>query len=147
MTVGVVAIATLGTLVDALLLGRALYQSWDALPQALLENWLARTCILVHFMYSAVSMYFSAPILQLHIGFVSRNELAKDWRMDRFYVARDPQTKRLTSVQDLDAQAYNDLFDEFQYDSSRNPWDKGCAANCWAFWCTPRWAPDQLGEF
>lgn len=99
-----------------------------------------------HLAYSATFLYFAAPTLRLHAGLVSRNELAREWKRDDFYVLRKSPVGEPIWVNDLDVDDYNEFFDQFEYDPSRNPFDRGCRANCLAFWCTAR-GRGQRGEF
>lgn len=103
--------------------------------------------IVLHLGYSMVFAYLVVPILRLHLGFISRNELANEWKRDLYYIVHDSRTGKPVWVKELDAEDFNDLFDAFQYDSSRNPWDQGCPTNCWNFWFTPRWQQENFGEF
>ncbi|OLP98383.1 hypothetical protein AK812_SmicGene19172 [Symbiodinium microadriaticum] len=70
------------------------------------------------------------PIFRIHIGLVCRNELAEEWKHHVNYVARSSCIEW-----------YNELYDNnaFEYDRTRNQWDKGASTNCWNFWCWPRW--------
>ena len=137
MCTGLAAVAVLGVAVDAALL------LW-CLPQFRLPIF-----VLLHLGYSAIFGKYIMPIFMIHVGFVSRSELAKDYKNDEFWVLFDKETGESTPAQDLDADVYNEAFDNdaLTYDSKRNPWDKGWASNCMTFWCIPRWTPDQLGEF
>jgi len=110
--------------------------------------WWQKACLLLHCAYSLAFAYYVVPIFRKHVGFVSRNELAQDWKSDSFYIIHDAVTGEPIAVNTLeDEDEYNAHFDSFQYDRTRNPWDKGCPKNCGLFWCTPRWADGQLGEF
>jgi len=110
------------------------------------ETWATLAVLMLHFAYSFVFGWFAVPILYLHVGFVSRNELTHEWKRDEFYVVHDVAGAPV-SVQHLDADEYNEHFDSFEYDRTMNPWDRGCPRNCFVFWCTPRCSPGQLGEF
>jgi len=101
----------------------------------------------LHLAYSAGLTSLAGPIFRLHVGFVSRNELANEWKRNDFYVVTSLRTGKRVPVNELSDDEFNERFDAFEYDESRNPWDKGTVANCWAFWCTPRRTPGQLGEF
>uniref|UniRef100_A0A7S4PTQ9 Palmitoyltransferase n=1 Tax=Alexandrium monilatum TaxID=311494 RepID=A0A7S4PTQ9_9DINO len=152
MTAGLVASALLGAAADAalglaLLLGGAPPRGaggGGALPAL---GWLGRALLAAHLAYSAGLFHCAVPILRLHAGLVSRNELVHEWKRDDFYVIRTSPVGEPIWVNDLDVDDYNEYFDHFEYDASRNPFDKGCAANCWLFWCTARSGPGQLGEF
>jgi len=111
-------------------------------------DWWQKACLLLHCAYSLAFAYYVVPIFRQHIGFVSRNELAQEWKSDTHYIIHDAETGEPIAVNTLeDEDEYNAHFDTFQYDRTRNPWDKGCWKNCGVFWCTPRWANGQLGEF
>lgn len=138
MTGGFFVIGSLGSAVDALLLLAALFG--DEWPSNI-------TLVVVHLAYSVTFTSFVYPIFFLHIGFVSRNELAKEWSKNDHYVVEDPDTGRTTSVNDLDDEVFNDLFDEFRYDATKNKFDRGWYENCLTFWFTARWHPGELGEF
>jgi len=101
----------------------------------------------LHLVYSIGLIVLTAPILRIHIGLISRNELAAEWKKNEFYVIEGHKTGQTTSVNDLSDDEFNELFDQFCYDSRKNPFDHGLTKNCWNFWCSPRWRADQLGEF
>lgn len=105
--------------------------------------------VVLHLLYSAIFAKMVMPIFTIHVGFVSRSELAKDYKNDEFWVLVNQETGMSTSVKDLDVEDYNEAFDAdlFTYDSSRNPWDQGWHRNCFNFWCKTRWSPEQLGDF
>lgn len=85
-------------------------------------------------------------IFRLHVGFVGRNELAREWKNDDNYVLRyDDGTA--VPVGELSEEDYHAHEDDFEYDSARNPWDRGLEANCLSFWTLSRFAPEQRGEF
>jgi len=107
--------------------------------------------VLCHLVYSVVLLALVGPILKIHLGLVSRNELAAEWKRNEFYVA-DTGGKHggygeRVPVNELSDDEFNALFDSFVYDKRRNRWDKGMVENCTTFWCTPRDAPGELGEF
>lgn len=138
MVVGFASISVLGSIVDAILVAKFVVT----------EGWLTSITLILHFIYMSGFAYYVVPILRIHVGLVSRNELAKEWKDDIFYIIRDSETGEQIAVNDLDVETYNEYFDKgFEYDPTRNPFDKGWKQNCLAFWCTPRWAPGQHGEF
>lgn len=106
----------------------------------------SRFLLVLHLAYSAGVGKYAAQIFRLHVGFVSRNELAREWKSDDHYVLRYDDGSAVP-VNELSTDDYNEYEDDFEYDSSRNPWDRGWQSNCLSFWWAPRWAPDQLGEF
>mmetsp|Transcript_66736 Transcript_66736/g.157146 ORF Transcript_66736/g.157146 Transcript_66736/m.157146 type:complete len:360 (+) Transcript_66736:36-1115(+) len=137
MCTGLATVAMLGVAVDAALL------LW-CLPQFRFPIF-----VILHLAYSAIFAKYIMPIFTIHVGFVSRSELAKDYKNDEFWVLIDQETGESTPAKDLDADVYNDAFDNdlLTYDGTRNPWDKGWFDNCMTFWCIPRWTPEQMGEF
>lgn len=138
MCIGLVMIAGLGALVDLVLL----------IVMASRSHWSDMAVLLLHLMYSLCILGLGGPILRLHIGFISRNELAHDWKKNLFYVIHSRRTAgKVVLVNDLSDDEFNERFDSFCYDETRNPWDEGMRSNCWSFWCTSRWTPGQLGDF
>jgi len=111
------------------------------------DEWLTASLLIMHLTYSVILTALAYPILRLHIGFICRNELANEWKKNDHYVVTSNETGKCIPVNELSDDEFNDKFDTFEYDKTRNGFDKDVAANCWAFWCTPRWTPDQLGEF
>jgi len=138
MCTGLVALGSIGVVVDAVLL----------LTSASGGRWSDILVLLIHGMYSLCIVALGGPILRLHVGFISRNELANDWKKNSFYIVQSKRTPgKLVPVDDLSDGEFNDRFDSFCYDETRNPWDKGVGENCWSFWCTSRWDLGQLGDF
>lgn len=105
--------------------------------------------LLLHLTYSLILSVLAGPIFRLHVEFVSRNELANEWKQNLFHVLRNPTTGKVTPVNELGEEEFNEGLDHdrFEYDPLRNPMDKGWVDNCRNFWCVPRWAAFQLGEF
>jgi len=136
MVGGLTAASFLGVAVDCFLLAARL-----VMP---LEH--SGHLLLLHLAYSAGVGKYAAQILRLHVGFVARNELAKEWKNDDNYVLRLDDGS-VVPVGQLSADQYDEHEDDFEYDSTRNPWDQGWQSNCLSFWTSSRWAPDQLGEF
>lgn len=135
MLVGLVSAPFLGGVLDVILIVNCYNQ----------HRLGVMTIIGLHVIYAVIIVYFAGPILRIHAGFVSRNELNAEWKRNDFQVVREAGVK--TSVNDLDDDDYNRLFDEFVYDPTQNEFDKGCATNCFMFWCQSRWSKNQLGEF
>merc|ERR1711924_306973 len=75
----------------------------------------------------------------MDVGFVSRNELAYEWKENYHYVVFSEKYGTKVSVNDLSDDEFNDKFEQFEYDSSRNPFDRGLSSNCWTFWCRSRY--------
>mmetsp|Transcript_25451 Transcript_25451/g.59258 ORF Transcript_25451/g.59258 Transcript_25451/m.59258 type:complete len:310 (-) Transcript_25451:109-1038(-) len=114
---------------------------------ALIEQlWFFFIVSLGHLIGSLVFGYYVLPIFRLHIGFISRNELAYEWKEDLFYVIKDERTGKPVWVGDLDPETFSEKYDDFLYDKTRNRWDHGCNENCWNFWCVPR-HEGEMGEF
>jgi hypothetical protein len=114
----------------------------------LMDHKVQASLIGAHIVYSAIVFYLEIPILKIHLGLISRNELASEWKRNEFYVARRCKRGRVNvHVNDLSDDEFNDLFDEFVYDPQRNCYDKGRAANCWTFWCKSRWPTKVRGDF
>jgi len=131
MCLGILAIGIIGCLLDLVLLVAA----------GARERWADIFVLLLHFAYSVVVIGLAGPILRLHIGFIARNELANDWKKNTFYIIHSKRTGGIEPVNDLGDEEFNERFDSFVYDGTRNPWDKGIFENCFMFWCTPRWMP------
>ena len=95
-----------------------------------------------HLGYSLGLVKFLWSIFHIHLGLISQNETAKQWKNREHYRPRN------VYVHDLDDDEFNILFDKdaFVYDPSRNPWGKGCLANGYSFWCQPRWPSDVTGD-
>lgn len=146
MCTGLVVIAVAGLLLDVALVAVLWYQvGMDMLDAPKLKS--ATAPVLAHLAYSGILLFYAGPILKIHMGLVSRNELASEWKRNEFYVAVSAKRGIMVPANDLSDDEFNSLFESFSYDKSRNLWDRGCQTNCWNFWCTPRWRPDQLGEF
>merc|ERR1712008_579846 len=103
--------------------------------------------VVLHLCYSMGLIGLAGPILRIHVGLVSRNEIAHEWKKNTHYIVRKCKQGENVNANALSDDEFNSLFDTFVYDGSRNPFDKGVSSNCWSFWCTSRWHEDQLGEF
>lgn len=136
MVGGLTAASLLGVVVDCFLLAARL-----VMP---LEH--GAHFLLLHLAYSAGVSKYAAQIFRLHVGFVARNELAKEWQNDNNYVLRFDDGS-VVPAKELSAEQYNEHEDDLEYDSARNPWDQGWQSNCLIFWTSSRCAPDQSGEF
>lgn len=136
MVSGLVLINVLGTAIDL----AALIAVFSR------PSWIARILVCVHLLYSVVLTGLAGPIWKIHFGLIQRNELASEWKRNDFYVVSG-KCGELIAVNNLSDDDFNEQFDNFHYDKSRNPWDKGGSANCYSFWCTPRWPKHQMGEF
>merc|ERR1712050_725616 len=138
MCIGLVILGIAGAFLDSILIICAL-RTGDRL--------IVCFFLAMHLTYSMILSTLAVPILRLHIGFISRNELANEWKRNDFYVVTSTKTGKSVPVNDLSDDEFNDRFDAFEYDKSSNQFDKDIVTNCMAFWCTPRWAPSQLGDF
>ena len=45
--------------------------------------------VLCHLIALSVFSYYLFPIVHLHVAFVSKNELASEWKRDLYYVVLD----------------------------------------------------------
>lgn len=136
MLIGLVAIVILGIAVDVTLVVMCLSDVKLHLTFSIV--------VALHLVYSLALGYYVIPIFRLHVMFISRNELANEWKNDEFYiVTKGRLAGEPVQVDKLNQQEYDELFDSFQYKAELNPWDQGCPFNCWMFWCNPR----SKGEF
>ncbi|CAE7204688.1 unnamed protein product [Symbiodinium natans] len=111
------------------------------------EHWVVECLLVGHLAYLGVFAYGLLPIVRLHVAFVSRNELANEWKDDLNYVVDDLEMGTSKWVGELDTEEFNEKFDRFRYEPTRNRWDQGWQMNCYLFWCVPRWDRHQTGEF
>ncbi|CAK9085930.1 unnamed protein product [Durusdinium trenchii] len=104
--------------------------------------------LIMHLTYSVILSLLTGPILRLHITFVTRNELANEYKHNLFHVLRDV-TGKAVPVNELEDAEFNAGLDEdrFEYDPSLNAFDRGWPTNCINFWCVARWPSNQFGEF
>merc|ERR1711920_91811 len=137
MLTGLVAIGILGVAVDLTLVASMVNKSW----------WQTLVLVALHLSYSVALIALALPILRIHVGLVSRNELASEWKRNDFYIARNTKRGKDVSVNELSDDEFNALFDEFVYDQTKNSFDHGCFSNCLRFWCWSRWAPSDTGSF
>jgi len=138
MLTGLVAIGILGSLLDVFLLIATARET---------DQWRTSVFLVLHLAYSLILTSLVGPIFRLHVGFISRNELANEWKRHDYYVITSRQTGKPVPVNELSDDEFNERFDAFEYDKTKNPFDSGTARNCWVFWCTPRCSQGQLGEF
>jgi hypothetical protein len=136
MCIGLVVIAVLGMAVDVIAL----------IPAISKGNWIQKIAVAFHLFYSVTLMTLVGPILRIHIGLVSRNELASEWKRNDYYVVRGKHGEKIP-VNELSDDEFNNRFDNFEYDARKNVFDHGLLNNWWSFWCIPRWPPTQQGEF
>eukprot|EP00929_Paragymnodinium_shiwhaense_P009164 TRINITY_DN113221_c0_g1_i1.p1 TRINITY_DN113221_c0_g1~~TRINITY_DN113221_c0_g1_i1.p1 ORF type:complete len:407 (+),score=44.92 TRINITY_DN113221_c0_g1_i1:153-1373(+) len=138
MMIGIVLIGAFGAVVDIFLVIAEVHRG---------AAWVTEVFLFAHLGYSITLVALGGPILHMHCGFISRNELAKEWTRNDFYIIHSSRSGRPVPVTDLSDDEFNDRFDSFQYDGSRNDFDQGTVANCYSFWCVPRWKRGELGEF
>jgi len=103
--------------------------------------------ILFHLAYSGALLMIAGPICRTHVGLVSRNEVAQEWKNNNHYIAPSCSKGKMIPVVELEVDEFNSLFDDFEYDRNRNKFDVGASGNCFRFWCYPRWPADEKGEF
>lgn len=136
MCTGLVVISVSGIVFDLIAL----------IPAISKGSWLQRIVVSFHLFYSFVLLTLVGPILRIHLGLVSRNELASEWKRNDFYVVRNKGGEKVP-VNDLSDDEFNNRFDSFEYDPRKNVFDHGCVNNWWSFCCIPRWSRNQMGEF
>lgn len=142
MCTGLLIISILGAVLDVLLFFYLLRT-----PHTHSYQWVWYFLTIVHLAYSIALLVLAAPILRLHVGFISRNELASEWKRNLFYVVQGSREDEFIPVNDLCDDDFNEQFDSFIYDPARNPFDQGCLLNCWGFWCNTRCSQSQMGDF
>lgn len=145
MCLGITASGAFGAAVDVFVIASYAGARGRSADSAALQ-WTSVLLVVLHGLYCGVLLVLSFPILKIHIGLVARNELAAEWKRNEHEVI-DRENGQTTSVNDLDDDEFNERFDSFMYDKSRNKFDKGCRNNCMSFWCTRRWSRKQLGDF
>jgi hypothetical protein len=137
MLIGLVTIGFVGIVVDFVL----------AVSMEQKGFWNDEVLIIMHLCYSVALLALAFPILRIHLGLISRNEMAAEWKRNEFYIAKTSKRGNDVPVNDLSDEEFNSLFDKFVYDKKRNSFDRGCFKNCFTFWCIPRWSKEQIGEF
>jgi len=138
MCAGLVAIGVCGAALDIFLLVPTVREG---------DQWVKLFFLGLHIAYSFILIALVGPILRLHIGFISRNELANEWKNNDFYVITSARSGERVPVNDLSDDEFNAHFDVFEYDNKRNAFDRGLVMNCWTFWCASRCNPNQMGDF
>mmetsp|Transcript_109303 Transcript_109303/g.189676 ORF Transcript_109303/g.189676 Transcript_109303/m.189676 type:complete len:380 (+) Transcript_109303:99-1238(+) len=160
MLIGLVAISVAGACLDVVLV----------IVEVFAGGWLAAVAIFLHLLYSLTKARFVGEILSMHVGFVSRNELCREWKEDTFWrvhsttvfegkMLKDFDAEELSMfeegdkldgmlVSELSVDTYNAMDPETnRYDPSLNPYDLGWSSNCLAFWWTPRWTGQSQTVF
>ena len=94
-------------------------------------------------------LYKEVPMLKIHMGLITRNELAHEWKDNLYWISNSTSKGDGIPAEELDDEEYNELFDAkaFVYGSNKNDWDHGWPRNCWTFWCWPQWPAGEKGEF
>lgn len=77
-----------------------------------------------HIVYSLILLFLAGPILKIHVGLVSRNELAHEWKRNEFYIALKCSRGKKIPANELSDEEFNSLFDSLTYDQSLNRYDK-----------------------
>merc|ERR1712037_682280 len=98
-------IGIVGTIVDMVLFGVSFVNMY---------TWTIEVLLVAHLAYSITILVLATPILRIHTGLISRNELAAEWKANDFYVlrrARNGETDK--PVNELDDEEFNDRFDSF----------------------------------
>eukprot|EP00438_Fugacium_kawagutii_P029102 Skav229065 [mRNA] locus=scaffold2611:272860:275294:- [translate_table: standard] len=139
MVGGLLVIAVLGMVVD---IGLAILIAKKRL-------FISEIILVMHGAYSLTLLAVVWPIFQIHCGLIARNELAKEWKCHVHKVANNTTLWDNVPVEDLEDDEFNEHFDNdaFQYDETKNSFDKGFWMNCFTFWCQPRWPADARGDF
>lgn len=145
MCLGIVATGAVGAAVDVFIVLASYAGVGSHRADSAVLSW-THAALLVHGLYCGVLIVLGFPILKIHVGLVARNELAAEWKRNEHEVI-DRGHGQPVSVNDLDDDEFNERFDSFVYDKSRNKFDRGCLNNCGSFWCTKRWSRSQLGDF
>ena len=142
MLIGLTLIAVLGVVIDPCLAAFAYEQAGFQIVRDVI--------LALHWTYSLILLYLGGQIFKIHVGLVSRNETAHEWKQNIHYVAHNTSKGSNVPVESLsDSDEYNDLLDNggFVYSPEANPLDKGCRTNCFNFWCEPRYPPGVKGDF
>jgi len=139
MVIGLVLIAFMGIFRDVALLV-ALYEAHELGYDAIF--------IAAHMVYSLGLLSIAYPILRIHVGLISRNEVAQEWKRNIHYVVRESKAMgNNVPVNALSDNEFNEKFDDFVYDGKKNPFDKGTVwKNCFQFWSHKR-GKKELGVF
>ena len=106
MVTGLVILGIAGSLLDTALVLVISRKGGDFLTAFLL---------VMHLVYDIMVLTLAYPILRLHIGFISRNELANEWKRNDFYVITSARTGKVVPVNDLSDDEHNERFDSFHY--------------------------------
>eukprot|EP00928_Gymnodinium_smaydae_P014876 TRINITY_DN1545_c0_g3_i1.p2 TRINITY_DN1545_c0_g3~~TRINITY_DN1545_c0_g3_i1.p2 ORF type:complete len:356 (+),score=71.56 TRINITY_DN1545_c0_g3_i1:79-1146(+) len=99
--------------------------------------------VVLHLIYSAYFSWYVIPLVRMHTGFISRNELTSDWLSDKYRVVIDAEGRKWNPDEYEGDYEEEDLI----YDSTRNPFDHGTSQNLWSFFVTSRACSSQLGDF
>lgn len=146
MTFGLALIGMGGVLLDAAVLFLIRRPASDGVSMSGINRWRwpEDAFVFAHLCYSATLTGLVVPILKIHLGLVSRNELAPEWKENAFYVIRKQGSQ--TPVEELDEAEWNARFQSFTYDPKRNKYDKGVIQN-WKMFLFSRRGDDCDGAF
>ena len=142
MLIGLTLIATLGVLIDPYLVVLAYERAGIQI--------IRDVVLLLHWVYSLILLFYEGKIFMIHVGLISRNETAQEWKLNKHYVVHNTSKGDNVPVESLsDSDEYNEFFDKgaFTYSPQANSLDKGCPTNCFNFWCEPRWPAAVKGDF
>ena len=142
MLIGLTLIAVLGAVIDPCLAVLAYERAGIQITRDVI--------LVLHWVYSLVLLHFEGQIFMIHVGLISRNETAQEWKQNKHYVAHNTSKGDNVPVESLsDSDEYNEHFDNgaFIYSPEANSLDKGCPTNCFNFWCHPRWPSGVQGDF
>lgn len=138
MLIGLVSVGIIGSSVDVALIVLIANKGW----------WTSLIGIALHLGYSVTLTTLAMPILKVHTGLVSRNELAQEWKQNLFYVVHGSRKGINVPVNELSEDEYNDMQDDCVYAPTRNQYDKGTrCANFTQFFCRARWTAKEHGDF
>jgi len=85
------------------------------------DHWRTSIFLVLHLAYSFILTSLVTPIFRLHVGFISRNELANEWKRHDYYVITSRQTGKPIPVNELSDDEFNERFDAFEYDKTKKP--------------------------
>merc|ERR1712039_515432 len=109
MCFGLVKIGLWGAAIDVYLLLRLQAGAVDDSINTLSN----KAFLLGHLVYSILLFLRVWSIFALHTGFISRNELANEWKNNLFYVLPDKSTGEMISVNELSDEEFNERFENF----------------------------------
>eukprot|EP00438_Fugacium_kawagutii_P012337 Skav221968 [mRNA] locus=scaffold195:885836:886768:- [translate_table: standard] len=102
--------------------------------EGLASGLMSGTILAMHLVYSVALLAVAGPVLKMHFGLISGNEMALK-RENEHYIANNSNVGDNISVENLE----DEIKTLFRQDApgyrSRNPLD--CRMNCCNFWCQP----------